>query len=351
MGDRKPRRIVILAAGRLDAFTAKTAAGVIRYRGDEVVAVLAPEHAGGDLEALLGVGSGIPIIASLTEIDDLRPDTLLIGVATPGGTLPDAWRGILAEALERKMTVLNGLHTMLADDADLAALARRHGAKILDVRRPPDDLSVGMGRAADIETHVVLTVGSDCNVGKKITAIEITRELRSRNHDAVFVPTGQTGIMIEGRGIAVDRVIGDFISGAAERLVLEHKEHDWIIVEGQGAIFHPAYSGVTLGLMHGACPSAMVLCHQPTRRCLRHTDLAMPSLPHLVAMHEALMAPLRDSSVVGASLNCLGLDDAAAAAAVNEAHEALQLPATDVVRFGAASLVDALLGDRQTPCA
>ncbi|MDP6060974.1 MAG: DUF1611 domain-containing protein, partial [Pirellulaceae bacterium] len=199
MCDDETRRIVILAAGKLDAFTAKTAAGVIRYRKQEVVGVLDPDHAGQPLEELIGIGVGIPIVATLRELDDHKPDTLMIGVATPGGKLPRMWRTFLRQAILRRMQIVSGLHTMIGDDSELAALAEEHGVRIWDVRRAPQDLEVGMARAGSITAKTVLTVGTDCNIGKKITTIEIAKELERRGEDAVFVPTGQTGVMIGGR--------------------------------------------------------------------------------------------------------------------------------------------------------
>jgi uncharacterized NAD-dependent epimerase/dehydratase family protein len=337
------RRIVILAACKLDSFTAKTAAGVIRYRRDEVVGVLDPEHVGQALEDLIGVGDGIPIVAELADLDEARPDMLVIGVATPGGKLPEAWRKVLRQAIERGMDIVNGLHTMLGDDSELSALAAQHNTRIWDVRRPPEGIEVGMARAKEIAAKTVLTVGADCNLGKKITAIEIDRELKSRGQDSMFLPTGQTGVMITGRGIAIDRVISDFVSGSVEQMILEHQAHDWLIVEGQGAIFHPAYSGVTLGLMHGACPKAMILCHQPSRETLRHTEIAISPLQELVAIHESLLRPILPSKVVGVSLNCSGMSDQASEDVIRETNTQLGLPVTDVIRYGAGPLVDALL--------
>jgi uncharacterized NAD-dependent epimerase/dehydratase family protein len=334
------KRIVILAEGKLDPFTAKTAAGVIRYRGDEVLGVLAPSHAGRDLEEFIGIGSGVPIISSLDEVKD--PDTLVIGIATPGGVMPEEWRNFLREALRRGMEIVNGLHTFLSDDAELCELAIRHSATLTDVRRPPDDLKVGMGKAASIDSNVVLTVGSDCNIGKKIAAIELNNEAQKRGLDSVFVPTGQTGVMIAGRGFALDRVISDFAAGAAERLVLEHKQHDWIFVEGQGALIHPSYSGVTLSLMHGAMPRAMILCHQPTREFVRHTDFVIPPLRSLIELHESIMSPFRESALVGIALNCLDMPEDEASEEIERVESEFRLPVTDVIRYGAVKLVEAL---------
>lgn len=342
MSTGSERRIVILAEGKLDVFSAKTAAGVIRYRGDEVVGVLDRTHAGQALERLIGVGRGIPIVAELAELDRFKPDMLLIGIAPSGGKLPDAWRNTLRQAIERGMEIVNGLHTMLNEDPELSALARQRGVRIWDVRRPPEDIPIGLARARAVPGKTVLTVGSDCNIGKKICAIEMTDECRRRGLDAVFIPTGQTGMMITGRGMAIDRVISDFVAGAAESLVLAENAHGWIFIEGQGGIYHPSFSGVTLSLMHGSCPKAMVLCHQPTRRFLRHTEIPIPPLPELVDMHERLMRPIQPSKVVGVALNCHDLSEEQARAEVKKVEQQLKLPATDVIRFGAGTLVDAL---------
>ncbi len=342
MNTENRRRIVILAAGKLDAFTAKTAAGIIRYRRQEVVGVLDPEHAGEPLENLIGVGHGIPIVSSLSELDDVRPDMLVIGVATPGGQLPKTWRKVLRQAIDRGMEIVNGLHTILGDDPEFSALAAKRGTKIWDVRQAPEISDVGMARAKDSPARIVLTVGSDCNLGKKITAIEITQELERRGENALFLATGQTGVMISGRGVAIDCVVSDFVSGAVEKLILEESQYKWIIVEGQGAIFHPSYSAVTLGLMHGACPRAMVLCHQPSRHFLRHTEITIPPLNTLIGVHESLMRPILPSTVVGISLNCIDLSDTEYAAVVQETKQEVGLPVADVVRTGPAALVDAL---------
>ena len=326
----------------MDPFTAKTAAGIIRYRRDEVIGVLDPTHAGQRLENLLGVGAGIPIAASFAELDKYQPDTLIIGIASPGGRLPESLRKQVSEAIERGMAIVSGLHTMLGDDPSLSALARKRGVPIWDVRRPPEECSVGMARARELSVKSVLTVGTDCNIGKKICAIELRNECNRRGGEAKFLPTGQTGVMITGRGIAIDRIISDFLSGAVERMVLEYRDSEWVFIEGQGAIFHPAYSGVTLGLMHGACPKAMILCHQPRRSYLRHTRIPLPPLSETVSAHEALLSPIVPSKVVGINLNCGDLSEEEAKREIERIERETGLPATDCVRFGAGRLMDAL---------
>ena len=279
---------------------------------------------------------------SLSALEKYEPDTLIIGVATPGGQLPESWMRHLREAIESGMAIVSGLHTMLGDDPSLSTLARQKGVPIWDVRRPPEQTEVGMARARKLSGNTVLTVGTDCNIGKKVCTIELNNECRRRGRDAVFLPTGQTGVMISGRGVAIDRVISDFVSGVVERMVLECGGREWIFIEGQGAIFHPSYSGVTLGLVHGACPKAMILCHQPSRSNLRHTEIPLPPLEETIRVHEALLRPIAASKIVGISLNCSDLSDEGAKSEIERVEEETGLPTTDCVRFGAGRLMDAL---------
>ncbi len=250
------KRYLILAEGYSDdPHYGKTMRGIVRYRRDEVVAILDSERAGETYE-------GVPIVGSVADALPYEPDTALIGVAVAGGRLGPAWRALILESIDAGMGVEAGMHEFLADDPELAALAAERGVELHDLRKPPEDLSVPTGENLTHGATVVLTVGSDCAVGKKTMAIELHREAERRGLASVFVPTGQTGIMIEGWGIAVDAVVADFLAGAAERLVLEgSKRGDLLWVEGQGALLHPQFSGVTLGLLHGSAPHALVLCH------------------------------------------------------------------------------------------
>src|SRR5262249_25763031 len=208
-------------------------------------------------------GGGIPVVGTVEEALPLDPTTAIVGVATAGGRFPPKWRGLLKSCIANGLDLENGLHQFLADDPELAELAARHGVELRDLRRPPADLNVPTGEALRLSGHTVLTVGSDCAIGKMTVSLELDREARPRRLASQFVPTGQTGIAIAGWGIAVDAVVSDFVAGAAERLVVEGAarggELRW--VEGQGALLHPAYSGVTLGLIHGSAPDLFVLCH------------------------------------------------------------------------------------------
>lgn len=338
------RRLLVLTGSRLGVFESKTATSVIRYHPDQVVAVLDEKHAGRRLEEIIGVGAGIPIVSSVAEALPLGPNQLLIGVAPVGGTLEPSWRAHVREALEAGLDVAAGLHIALGRDPELAGLAQARGRRIFDLREPPEVLPIGSGRARSVRARRILTVGTDCNVGKMVTSLELDRGLRRRGYDSLFVATGQTGIMIEGSGIAVDRVICDFLAGAAEMLVLQRQDHELLIIEGQGSITNPAYSGVTLGLLHGTCPDALILCHHAPRTRDMHFASPLLALPRLADLYERVAAPVHPAKVIGISLNTVGLGDDEARAGLAEAAAQTGLPATDVIRFGADPLVDAVLG-------
>ncbi len=274
-----------------------------------------------------------------------EPTVALVGVAVAGGRLAPVWRGILRDAIEAGLDVEAGMHEFLADDPELSALAREHGVELRDYRRPPADLSVPTGENLTHGAAVVLTVGSDCAVGKKTVAVELDRAARERGLASVFVPTGQTGIMIEGWGIAVDAVISDFLAGAGERLVVEGaKRGDLLFVEGQGSIVHPQFSGVTLGLYHGSAPHALVLVHRAGDTEIEGVPgHPIPPLPELIDLYERLALPVRPARVVAVALNTGRLDEEAARAAVAAARAETELPADDPVRFGPGRLLDAVL--------
>jgi uncharacterized NAD-dependent epimerase/dehydratase family protein len=334
------RRLLILAEGySADPHHGKTMRGVVDYGQDTVVAVIDSERAGGSHK-------GIPIVADVAAAMPLGPDTILVGVAPTGGKLPPAWRGQLQSAIRQGLDVESGLHDFVTADPELVELAAGFGVELRDLRRPPADLDVATGANLELPTTTVLTVGSDCAIGKMTVSLELDRELRGRGVRSVFVPTGQTGIAIAGWGIAVDAVVADFIAGAAERLVVEGYRRggeDVLLVEGQGSIIHPGYSGVTYGLIHGSAPHLFVLCHLAGDTHIegypRHPILP---LAELVALHERIALPARPARVACIALNTRKLDEAAARAAIAAAEAETGLVADDVVRFGPARLVDAL---------
>ncbi|HSK14923.1 MAG TPA: DUF1611 domain-containing protein, partial [Gaiellaceae bacterium] len=302
------------------------------------VAVVDSERGGETIE-------GVPVVASVAEALSHQPTAALVGVAVAGGRLPPVWRGILRAAVEAGLDVEAGMHEFLADDPELAALAREHGVQLRDYRRPPADLSVPTGANLEHGAGVVLTVGSDCAVGKKTVAVELDRAARARGLRSVFVPTGQTGIMIAGWGIAVDAVVSDFLAGAAERLVVEGASRgDLLFVEGQGSIVHPQFSGVTLGLYHGSAPHVLVLVHRAGETELEGAPgHPIPPLPELVDLYERLALPVRPARVAAIALNTGALDDDEARAAIAAVSAEAALPVGDPVRFGPDPLLDAVV--------
>jgi uncharacterized NAD-dependent epimerase/dehydratase family protein len=351
----KTPTFTILAEGAFGVESAKTASAAIRYLPRRVLSVLDSRFGGQSVESVVGFGGRIPVLATLREAleADPRPTALLIGIAPQGGALPDAWRAVLHEALDAGLDIWSGLHVYLSEDRDLSDRAASRGCRLVDLRRPPDDLVVGRGRARGTHGMRVLTVGSDCNVGKMTTALEVGAELESRDCSTAFAATGQTGILLAGSGIAVDAVVSDFISGAAERLTLEAAgQADYVLVEGQGSLMHPGYSGVTLGLLQGTMPQAMVLCAMPSRPTIfggKHEWVVLPALDEVARRYEDALSwacPDTPGSVVAVSLATYEMDEDEAHRAVEDAARVTGLPATDPVRFGAAPIADALVARR-----
>jgi len=335
------KRYLILAEGKSgDPHYGKTARGIIRYSPHPVVAILDSERAG-------ETEQGIPIIATVAEALSLAPNTAVVGVATQGGRFPPAWRELLKSCIAAGLDVESGLHEFISGDPELSELALRHGVELRDLRKPPEGLNVPTGANLEVDATIVLTVGSDCAIGKKTVAVELDLEARRRGLESVFVPTGQTGIAIAGWGIAVDAVVADFLAGAAERLVVEGAERGGkiLFVEGQGAILHPLYSGVTLGLVHGCAPHVFVLCHlagaTEIEGCPGHL---IPPLSELVELYERISLPRRRAKVACVALNTAPIsDDADAREAIEAAERETGLPADDPVRFGAGRLLDSIL--------
>jgi uncharacterized NAD-dependent epimerase/dehydratase family protein len=315
--------------------------GLLRYRRDDVAAILDSTRFG-------ETEDGVPVVGTVEEALPLGPTTALVGVVTQGGRFPPEWMELLRACIEHGLDVENGLHVFLADDPELRELAAERGVELRDLRRPPAGLSTATGANLGVDATIVLTVGSDCAIGKMTVSLELDLEARRRGLLSVFVPTGQTGIAIAGWGIAVDAVVADFVAGAAERLVVEGRERggELLWVEGQGSLLHPVYSGVALGLYHGSVPHLLVLCHEPGRTEIEGAGGGphpIPPLGELVELHERLALPARPARVAAVALNTRALGEEEARAAVAAAEEATGLPADDPVRFGVAKLVDAVL--------
>jgi uncharacterized NAD-dependent epimerase/dehydratase family protein len=341
-------RLAIFAEGLFAAHNGKTAHGVIRYGTRDVVAVIDSTQAGRTASEVVPFAlHPVPIVATLGEAIELGASALLVGVAPTGGKLDPAWRAVLLEAIAAGLHVEAGLHTQLSEDAELRRAATRAGVALRDLRAAPADLTVPAGPASrPAGVRVVHSVGSDTVIGKKVVTLELDRVARERGLRSVYVPTGQTGVAIAGWGIAVDHVISDYVAGAGERLVNEGSERgDLLFVEGQGGLFHPAYSGVTLGLLHGSAPELLILVHKAGATALRnYPDLPIPPLSELVAAYEAVARPVRPAKVAAIALNTSDLDsDDAARAAIEAAQSETGLVADDVVRYGAERVLDAVV--------
>ena len=316
-----------------DALAAKVAQGIRDWRPENAVGQMRLPGCVADL--------GIPDM-TIAESMEQGARTLVVGVANRGGFIAEDWIDVLVEALEAGMDLAAGLHNKLADVPRLAETAARLGRDLHDVRHPTKTYPVGSG--AKRPGKRLLPVGTDCSCGKMYTALAIEKEMRARGWSADFRATGQTGILITGEGVSIDAVVSDFISGAVETLAPDNDPDHWDLVEGQGSLYHPAYAGVTLGLIHGAQADALVLCHEPTRTHMRALpDYPVPDMRNVMDMtlpHARLTNP--DAKFVGICVNTKALDEAAAERFLEETEARFGLPTVDPVRTGVGQIVDSL---------
>ena len=331
------RRYAILAEGHFSDRHAKTAHGLIRYGKDEVVAVIDSTLAGRSVRDVMPeLERDAPIVGSLQEVLEHSPTSILVGLAPAGGRLPAEWMEALKEASRAGLEIVSGLHQRLAPQFP--------GRPVWDVREPPEDVPLFSGTGFEVEPRTVLTVGTDTAIGKMTASLEVERAAREAGVGAEFVATGQTGIIIAGWGICVDAVVSDFVAGASEQLVLEaaRRGADLILVEGQGSLGHPAYSGVTLGLLHGSCADCLILCTAPPDE---EVFAGVPPLTpaHAARLYEEVAALVKPAPVVAVSVNTRGLDDAGAEEFVARVADETGLPAADPFRASAAPILDAVL--------
>ena len=342
------RRIAVLAHEKFPG-RAKTALGVMRYSDDETVAVVDRDTAGTRVHDHTDTVPDAPIVGSFEDIEG-EVDALLIGIAPIGGGFDESWRSDVVAALERGVDVVAGLHYFLSEDEEFATLAAEHGADLHDVRKPHPGIGVAEGKSDEIDAEVVLTVGTDCSVGKMTATCEMVDAAQEMGIDAGFIPTGQTGIMIAGWGNPVDRVVSDFTAGSVEEMLLEKgDEYDVLFVEGQGSIVHPAYSAVTCGILHGSMADKLVLCHEAGKEVIHgYEDTELPPIPEYVDLYESLAEPVHETEVVGGAINTSHIDsDDSAKAAVEEYGDELGGVATDPIRFGCDALVEELVGEHK----
>ncbi len=316
-----------------DQLAAKTAHGVLEWRREWCLGQLRLPGCAADL----GIEDMGPAEAAARGVR-----TMVVAVANSGGVLAEHWVPTVVDAIEAGLDVASGLHQRLGEFPAIAEAAGRHGRTLIDVRHPTRAFRTGTGERRP--GRRLLTVGTDCSCGKKYTALAIEREMRARGWDADFRATGQTGIMIAGEGVAIDAVVADFIAGAVEWLAPANRPEHWDVIEGQGSLFHPAFAGVSLGLLHGAQPDILVLCHEPTRRHVR--GLPGQPLPTLSECAELNLRCARltnpDVRLAGFSLNTAHLPDPERLPCLERTAAEFGLPAVDPLLTGVAPLVDCL---------
>lgn len=332
------RRYAILAEGWFANRHAKTAHGLVAYGKDEVVAVIDSTLAGQRvLDVMPNLRRDAPIVGTLGEALEMDPTSILVGLAPAGGKLPEEWMETLREAADARLEIVSGLHQRLAPELP--------GARVWDVREPPEDVPLFSGEGFTVEPKVALTVGTNSAIGKMTATLEVERAAREAGLSTEFVATGQSGIIISGWGICVDAVVSDFIAGASEQLVLEAAKAsprpDMILVEGQGSLGHPAYSGVTLGLLHGSCPDCLILCADASEGEV-FAEVPSPNVAHVARLYEEVAALVKPAPVVAVSVNAKGLSEEAAGDFMDRLTKETGLPVADLVRGSAEPILDAI---------
>lgn len=334
------RRIILLTDGFSTPFLAKTAISLLRYRQNDIVAILDSTKANATADELFSAGGDIPVV-SVT--DGLNADALFIGIAPPGGKLPEPWQSIVMDALRKGIDVVSGLHDFLSDDEDFSRVAKENHCRLIDVRRNNERSTAKCHpfRKGSLRIH---TVGHDCSVGKMVVALEVQRDLAERQIDANFVATGQTGIMICGDGVPIDCVVSDFVNGAAEALVKRHEHHDVLLIEGQGCISHPSFSAVTLGLLHGCAPDGLIFCYEVGRVMAKGLD-NIPLLPNrtLIDAYQTNASLRHPCRVIGIAMNSRHVSAEEAAFERRRVQQEFGLPVCDVYRDGAKDLADGVI--------
>ena len=336
------KKIVILSHGAFNYIKNKTGNMLIRYRTDEVVALLDRTKSGMTANDELGYGGNIPVLDNFDACIDLEPDTLVIGNASQGGFISDDYRAEVIKAIEFGCDIISGMHHFINDDVEFVQLAEKHNVSLFDLRRPPDPPNFPKGSWHKRKIPVLLIVGTDCDTGKMTTAWEVSERLKSRGRKVEFIGTGQTGILLSGAGVPIDAVKADFMSGEIEHLIDKVSEDtELIIVEGQGALTNQYYAGVTLGLLHGAMPDYMLMTHDPARD-LDVTDYPMATMRLVMDMHLDLMSNFKKSKFIGINLLTFKLSDEDAKKEIDKVKEEYSMATTDLIRYGSNELIETI---------
>ncbi|MEH1840321.1 MAG: DUF1611 domain-containing protein [Nostoc sp.] len=340
------QRVAILLHEGITGHHGKTGLAILRYSEAPIVAVIDRECAGKSLPELTGIKRDVPIVASFAAALEYKPEVLVIGIAPGGGAVPDDYWLEIKDALKARMSLVNGLHTPMANIPELNALLKP-GQLIWDVRKEPPNISVASGMARTLSCRRVLTVGTDMAIGKMSTSLELHWAAKQRGWRSKFLATGQTGVMLEGDGVPLDAVRVDFAAGAVEQIVMRYgKNHDILHIEGQGSLLHPG-STATLPLIRGSQPTQLLLVHRAGQVHVRnHPHVVIPPIPEVIRLYETVASAggaFGNVPVVGIALNTAHLDRSAAEDAIAQIITETGLPCTDVVRFDANVLLDAVM--------
>ena len=335
-------RYAILAHESFDYILSKTGNMLIRYKPNEVCAVIDRSHYGKTAEDVLGWGGSIPCLLNFDQAKQYAPTHLVIGNAPQGGRLDNNSLIEIEKAIDYGCDIISGMHSLLKNDHHLVDKAKKNNVSLIDLRNTPNTPHFPKGSWKDRKFPVLLVVGSDCDTGKMTTAWEVCKELNKRKWNVKFLGTGQTGILLSGNGVPIDAVVSDFMAGEIEHhLDKFSNDTDLVIVEGQGALNNMFYSGVTLGLLHGSMPEFLIMTHEPYRE-LDVSDYPIPSLEELMTLHLNLLKPFKNSTFVGINLLTLKLNRNEAKKYIQNVNDEFDLPTTDVVRFGSKGLISSI---------
>lgn len=326
---------LVFAEGKFGKNTSKTANVLLRYQPERVCAVVDSRYAGQSVsQRNQSLQSDIPIVESVEAGMDYSPTHLVIGVAPAGGQLPESWIKPIKTAIKNGLEIVSGLHTYLSENQELALLADKHNVSIIDLRKPPEFSEISQGYWREREIPVLLTIAPDCAMGKFTASWELKAQLEKRGYQVGFVATGQTGILLQGEGLVIDAIRGDFMSVAVEQLIMREIENgaDIVLVEGQGAIYHEAYSSVTLGIVHGAMPEAFLFVHRPGIHCNDY-GYEFPPYRQMINDYERLVEWFKPVHTIGVQLNTTDFDQETAKSLCEKISHLTGLPTTDLVRF------------------
>jgi len=336
------KKFVLFAEDCFGLFTSKIAASLLRYRSDRCVAVIDSTKAGQTVQDVIGYGGPIPIVANVEDTLRSRPDVFIVGKGLHSADLPSGWKKHLLAAMQNKLHIINCIHYRLESDPELARAARENDITIWETKEAPV-VPLNKARVLDLDTWIIHTCGSDSNIGKKTTALQVYFEANRRGIKTGFAATGQSGMMISGHGVAIDGVAGDFMGGSVEAVVMEAAAgNEWVIVEGQGSLNHIAASGVALAILHGALPHVLVFCHRLGLERTKVWETPILPIPELIRMNEELTIFERPAKVAAVSVNSAGFTDLDFRREAEKLESQTGLPVVDPCREGAGRLVEIL---------